>query len=140
MATLNLESFNEILFGALKDTSPAGKIRLLHEELNMCMSVYIDLAADVMFELEEKSYDSEKFRELNRLKDEYEPMLGDLTKESAEEMLNKIMSIASEVLDELKGIGYDSEKFRQCEAVKNNSEKLFEQLNEFEAELAAQNN
>lgn len=140
MATLNIESLNEILFGALNDTSPAGKIRLLQEELNMCMSIYIDLAADVMSELEEKSYDSEKFRELNRLRDEYEPMLGNLTKEYAEEMLNKLMSIASEVLDELKGIGYESEKFRQCEAVKNNSKKLFEQLHEFEAELAAQNN
>lgn len=69
MAILNLESFNEILCGALKDESPQGKIELLKVELELCSQSFYEKVGQVLDELEETGYDSKLFRELNDIKD-----------------------------------------------------------------------
>lgn len=78
MATLNLESFNEILFGALKDESPQGKIELLKGELELCSQIFCEKAAQVLDELEETGYDSKLFRELNNIKGASEKIIKQL--------------------------------------------------------------
>lgn len=135
MATLTLEKLNDILFGALKDTSPAGKIELVEAELSMCADIYIDAVGDVMDELVQKKYDSEKFRELERMKEEAEAFGDDLGPEEAEEMLKMIVGVVSEVLDELEAIGYESEGLDKCNAIRMNSEKLFAQLQELKKQV-----
>lgn len=68
-ATLNLESFNEILLGALEDESQQGKIELLKGELELCSQIFCEKVGQVLDELEETGYDSKLFRELNNIKD-----------------------------------------------------------------------
>lgn len=135
MATLTLEKLNDILFGALKDTSHAGKIKLIEAELSMCADIYIDAVGDVMDELVKKKYDSDKFRELERMKEEAEAFGDDLGQEEATEYLNMIVGVASEVLDELEAIGYESEGLDKCNAIRMNSEKLFAQLQELKKQV-----
>ena len=52
MNKLNLETFNDILFGALKDQSVEGQIKLLKAELNMIGDMLFSETAELLDELE----------------------------------------------------------------------------------------
>ena len=54
MNKLNLETFNDILFGALKDQSVEGQIKLLKAELNMIGDMLFSETAELLDELEIK--------------------------------------------------------------------------------------
>jgi hypothetical protein len=53
MTTLNIETFNEILFTALKDNSPQGKLDLLKAELSMTYAMKIEAMETVIHALED---------------------------------------------------------------------------------------
>lgn len=85
MATLNLESFNEILFGALKDTSTQGKIDMIRAELEMVANVFMEACGEVLDELEQNGYKSEKFDKVMNIKNNTEHLL-----EQLEELENQL--------------------------------------------------
>ena len=51
MSQLNIDTFNEILFKALKDDSPKGKLELLKAELEMAFMMHIDCMSKVIEDL-----------------------------------------------------------------------------------------
>lgn len=51
MSQLNIDTFNEILFKALKDDSPKGKLELLKAELEMAFMMHIDCMSKVIDDL-----------------------------------------------------------------------------------------
>ena len=68
MSKLDLEKFNEILMGGLKDQSLEGKKKFLETELAVISDVFMEKVMDVLDELEQNGYDSPKFRELQTIK------------------------------------------------------------------------
>lgn len=53
MTKLNLESFNSILFDALNDDSPKGRIELLEMELQMAYAMKVEMMETIMKDLNE---------------------------------------------------------------------------------------
>lgn len=78
MATLNIDSFNEILFEALKDTSTQGKIDIIRTELEMVAGVFVEACGEVLDELEQNGYKSEKFDKVQNIKKNAEHLLEEL--------------------------------------------------------------
>jgi len=72
---LNIESFNDILFGALKDQSPMGKMKLIEAELNTVANMLYEEMAYLMDELEEKGYESKRFEKIKNIKNNSENLL-----------------------------------------------------------------
>ena len=73
--TLNLDTFNEILYGALKDQSPQGKLELLEAEFNMIAGLFMDKCGDLLDELNEKGYESDLFTQIKNIKANSEGLL-----------------------------------------------------------------
>ena len=85
MNKLNLETFNDILFGALKDQSVEGQIKLLKAELNMVVDMLFSETAELLDELEQCGYESERFTRIKNIKSNLEGLL--LTLKGLEEKL-----------------------------------------------------
>ena len=75
MNKLNLETFNDILFGALKDQSVEGQIKLLKAELNMIGDMLFSETAELLDELEQCGYESERFTRIKNIKSNSEGLL-----------------------------------------------------------------
>lgn len=75
MNKLNLETFNDILFGALKDQSVEGQIKLLKAELNMIGDMLFSETAELLDELEQCGYKSERFTRIKNIKSNSEGLL-----------------------------------------------------------------
>lgn len=68
MGKLNLESFNKILLGALKDNSPKGQLEMIKAELSMVFEMITAETGDLLDELEEYGYKSERFDRIKTIK------------------------------------------------------------------------
>ena len=68
MNKLNLETFNDILFEALKDQGIEGQIKLLKSELNMIADMLFSETAELLDELEQCGYESERFTRIKNIK------------------------------------------------------------------------
>lgn len=75
MGKLNLESFNDILFGALKDQSKEGKLKMIEAELSMIANMMFDEMAELMDELEKNGYESERFTKIKNIKNNTESLV-----------------------------------------------------------------
>ena len=75
MNKLNLETLNDILFGALKDQSLEGQIKLLKAELNMIGDMLFSETAELLDELEQCGYESERFTRIKNIKNNSEGLL-----------------------------------------------------------------
>ena len=75
MNKLNLDTFNDILFGALKDQSVEGQIKLLKAELNMVVDMLFSETAELLDELEQCGYESERFTRIKNIKSNSEGLL-----------------------------------------------------------------
>ena len=75
MNKLNLETFNDILFEALKDQSVEGQIKLLKAELNMIGDILFSKTAELLDELEQCGYESERFTRIKNIKNNTEGLL-----------------------------------------------------------------
>ena len=75
MNKLNLETFNDILFGALKDQNVEGQIKLLKAELNMIGDMLFSETAELLDELEQYGYESERFTRIKNIKSNSEDLL-----------------------------------------------------------------
>ena len=75
MNKLNLETFNDILFGALKDQSVEGQIKLLKAELNMIGDMLFSETSELLDELEQCGYESERFTRIKNIKSNLEDWL-----------------------------------------------------------------
>ena len=75
MNKLNLETFNDILFGALKDQSVEGQIKLLKAELNMIGDMLFSETSELLDELEQCGYESERFTRIKNIKSNSEGLL-----------------------------------------------------------------
>jgi len=76
---LDMNSFNDILFGALKEQTPETKIKMLHLELDMAQAVLIEEMFNLMDELVEKNYQSEQFTKINNIKDNMEILIDQIS-------------------------------------------------------------
>ena len=89
MTTLNIETFNEILFTALKDNSPKGKLDLLKAELSMAYAMKIEAMETVMDAIENgRGYmqEMERVRNIDRSCDTLGNMIDEIYKEHPELM------------------------------------------------------
>ena len=89
MTKLNIETFNEVLFTALKDNSPKGKLDLLKAELSMTYAMKIEAMETVMDALENgRGYmqDMEKVRNIDRSCDTLKNMIDEIYTEHPELM------------------------------------------------------
>ena len=75
---MNLEQFNNILFGAFKDQSIESRIKLIETEITAASEVYVEAAFAVLDELENKSYESEAFDKVKNIKSNIEDLLQEL--------------------------------------------------------------
>lgn len=75
MGKLNLESFNKILLGALKDNSPKGQLEMIKAELSMVFEMITAETGDLLDELEDYGYQSERFDRIKRIKKNSEPLV-----------------------------------------------------------------
>lgn len=75
MNKLNLETFNDILFGALKDQGVEGQIKMLKAELNMIGDMLFSETAELLDELEQCGYESERFTRIKNIKSNSEGLL-----------------------------------------------------------------
>ena len=75
MNKLNLETFNDILFGALKDQGIEGQIELLKSELNMIGDMLFSETAELLDELEQYGYESERFTRIKNINSNSEGLL-----------------------------------------------------------------
>ena len=75
MNKLNLETLNDILFGALKDQSVEGQIKLLKAELNMIGDMLFSETAELLDELEQRGYESDRFTRIKNIKNNSEGLL-----------------------------------------------------------------
>ncbi len=92
MTTLNIETFNEILFTALKDNSPQGMLDLLKAELSMAYAMKIEAMETVMDALENgRGYkqDLEKVRNIDLSCDTLKNMIDQIYAEHPELMENE---------------------------------------------------
>ena len=90
MNKLNLETFNDILFGALKDQSLEGQIKLLKAELNMIGDMLFSEMAELLDELEQCGYESERFTRIKNITSNSEGLL--LKLEGLEKKLKEMES------------------------------------------------
>ena len=90
MNKLNLETFNGILFGALKDQGIEGQIKLLKSELNMIGDMLFSETAELLDELEQCGYESERFTRIKNIKSNSEGLL--LKLEGLEKKLKEMES------------------------------------------------
>lgn len=89
MTTLNIETFNEILFTALKDNSPQGMIDLLKAELSMAYAMKIEAMETVIHALEDgRDYmqEMERLRNIDQSCDTLGNMIDEIYKEHPELM------------------------------------------------------
>ncbi len=89
MTTLNIETFNEILFTALKDNSPQGKLDMLKAELSMAYAMKIEAMETVMDALENgrgQMQDVQKVRNIDRSCDTLKNMIDEIYTEHPELM------------------------------------------------------
>ena len=75
MNKINIETLNDILFGALKDQSVEGQIKLLKAELNMIGDMLFSETAELLDELEQCGYESERFTRIKNIKNNSEGIL-----------------------------------------------------------------
>lgn len=75
MAKLDLDSFNEILFQALKDGSVKGQIELIEAELSMTADIFYTEMGYLMDDLLAEGYESERFTKLKNIKANSEGLL-----------------------------------------------------------------
>lgn len=68
MKHFNLDTFNDILTSALKDQSPKGKLELIEAELKMIADMLFNEMAELMDELEQAGYKSERFSRIMNIK------------------------------------------------------------------------
>ena len=80
MSTLNLETFNNILFGALKDNSPMAKIKMLEAEISMVADVFMNEVAELLDELDKSGYKSPQFQKIQNIKNNTEGLVIELQK------------------------------------------------------------
>lgn len=86
MAKLNLETFNEILFGALKDDSPEGKLEMIKAELQIVQNIMFDMIGDLLDELHDSGYQGETFLKIENLKSNTECLIEQM--EELEKQIN----------------------------------------------------
>ena len=89
MTKLNIETFNEVLFTALKDKSPKGKLDLLKAELSMVYAMKIEAMETVMDAIENgRGYmqEVERVRNIDRSCDTLNNMIDEIYKEHSELM------------------------------------------------------
>ena len=91
MNKLNLETFNDILFGALKDQGVEGQIKMLKAELNMIGDMLFSETAELLDELEKCGYESERFTRIKNIKSNTEGLL--LKLEGLEKKLKEMQYI-----------------------------------------------
>ncbi len=72
---LNLESFNDILFGALNDQSPKAKKELLLAEIKTANAILNKNIYDLLDELDERHYESEQFTRIHNIKSNIEILM-----------------------------------------------------------------
>lgn len=82
---LNIDSFNELLFSALKDQSPQGRLDLLEKEIEMCALEFCNHMACLCDELVDKGYESELFSQVKNIKTNSEKLM-----EQADELRRQI--------------------------------------------------
>lgn len=73
MSKLNLETFNNILVGAMKEGYTEAD--LIKAELNCIGNILFDECAKLLDELESKHYDSEIFRRIKNIKNNSEGLV-----------------------------------------------------------------
>ena len=89
MTKLNIETFNEVLFTALKDNSPKGKLDLLKAELSMVYAMEIEAMETVMDAIENgRGYlqEMERVRNIDRSCDTLNNMIDEIYTEHPELM------------------------------------------------------
>ena len=89
MTKLNIETFNEVLFTALKDNSPKGKLDLLKAELSMAYAMKIEAMEKVIHALEDgRDYmqEMEKLQNIDRSCDTLKSMIDQIYAEHPELM------------------------------------------------------
>ena len=89
MTKLNIETFNEVLFTALKDNSPKGKLDLLKAELSMVYAMKIEAMEKVIHALEDgRDYmqEMEKLQNIDRSCDTLKSMIDQIYAEHPELM------------------------------------------------------
>ena len=89
MTKLNIGTFNEVLFTALKDNSPKGKIDLLKAELSMAYAMKIEAMEKVIHALEDgRDYmqEMERLRNIDRSCDAIKSMIDEIYAEHPELM------------------------------------------------------
>lgn len=75
MAKLNIDSFNDILFSALKDKSVKGQIELIKSELNLVFDLFTHECGKLLDELVDYGYESETFTRIENIKANTEGLL-----------------------------------------------------------------
>lgn len=91
MKHFNLDTFNDILTSALKDQSPKGKLELIEAELSMIADMLFNEMAELMDELEQAGYQSERFSRIMNIKSNTEGLLmeaAELRKQISEDRIN----------------------------------------------------
>lgn len=78
MAKLDINSFNDILFSALKDKSVKGKIELIKSELNMVADTLFGECGKLLDELVDYGYESETFTRIKNIKANTESLISKL--------------------------------------------------------------
>ncbi len=89
MTKLNIGTFNEVLFTALKDNSPKGKIDLLKAELSVVYAMKIEAMEKVIHALEDgRDYmqEMERLRNIDRSCDTLKNMIDEIYTEHPELM------------------------------------------------------
>ena len=89
MTKLNIGTFNEVLFTALKDNSPKGKLDLLKAELSVVYAMKIEAMKKVIHALEDgRDYmqEMERLRNIDRSCDTLGNMIDEIYKEHPELM------------------------------------------------------
>ena len=89
MTKLNIGTFNEVLFTALKDNSPKGKIDLLKAELSMAYAMKIEAMEKVIHALEDgRDYmqEMERLRNIDQSCDTLGNMIDEIYTEHPELM------------------------------------------------------
>lgn len=83
MGKLNIDSFNEILLGAMKEGY--GEKELLEAEMAAIADMVMDLNGKLLDELEEKGYESDIFTMIKNIKNNTEHILERLLELEGEE-------------------------------------------------------
>ena len=87
MPKLTLESFNDIIMGAMKDASDEKRLELYDMELRVVGEMLSDAVADLLDELEASGYHSEHFDKILNIKANTESLVNEA--EALREKLKK---------------------------------------------------